>query len=610
MKFRVVFFLPLFTCAISFGQTGSGAEPVRYMGGVSINLNTPEGNLRPAIGVENRQVLRANRTHPELADGFGWTYNHAPMLAYWNERFYLEYLSTPTGEHRPPGQTLVTTSADGRAWSKPEVVFPIYKIPDGSPAFMHQRMGFYVAPDGRLLVSGFYGHGPNPFNMNGIGRVVREAYKNGTYGPVYFIRYNRHAGWNESNTALPFYSTSPDKGFVKACDELLANKLVTLQWWQEDQSPDDFYAVKGDLQALSFFHRPDGAVVALWKHSLAALSMDEGKSWTTPVKLPTVIMSGAKVWGQKTPDGRFAMVYNPVQDSMRRYPLGIITGDDGIHFNDLLYIAADVSPRRFAGNHKDFGLQYVRGIAEGNGIPPGRNLWVAYSMNKEDIWISRIPVPVHYAATAPVHDTFDALPEGAAIPDWNIYSPIWAPVRVAAFPSARNKSLELSDRDPYDYARAVRVFPEGALATIRFRVFAKQANTGRLEIEVIDRFGSRPVRLRLTESGQIECVNGGKPVALQPYRSGQWYAIEIKLDSARDAYSVAIDGKPALANARFAESVLSVERISFRTGPYRLNPSRQTDPEKITTDLPHPDDPERQAVFYIDDVVASAGRAR
>ena len=33
---------------------------------------------------------------------------------------------------------------------------------------------------------------------------------------------------------------------------------MTLQWWQEDQSPDDFYTVKGDLQALSFFHRPDG----------------------------------------------------------------------------------------------------------------------------------------------------------------------------------------------------------------------------------------------------------------------------------------------------------------------------------------------------------------
>src|SRR5438034_4457526 len=163
------------------------------MGGVSIDLNSPEGKLRPAIGVENRQVFRANRTHPELGDGFGWTYNHAPMLAWWNGKFYLEYLSNPTGEHVAPGQTLVITSLDGRAWSKPTVVFPVYKLPQGNPAMMHQRMGFYVAPSGRLLVLAFYGQSPNPFKMGGVGRVVREAYKDGTYGPIYFIRYNRHA---------------------------------------------------------------------------------------------------------------------------------------------------------------------------------------------------------------------------------------------------------------------------------------------------------------------------------------------------------------------------------------------------------------------------------
>ena len=589
-------------------QTGTGTEPVRYVGGVSIDLTTPEGRLRPAIGVENIQVLRANRSHPELADGFGWTYNHAPMLAYWNGQFYLEYLSNPTGEHRPPGQTLITTSRDGRHWTKPSVVFPVYNVEQGKPAFMHQRMGFYVAPSGRLLVLAFYGRGPNPFNMYGIGRVVREAYRDGSYGPIYFIRYNRHAGWNESNTHLPFYRTSPDKGFVEACDTLLKDKLMTLQWWQEDQSPDDFYAVKGDLQALSFFHRPDGAAVALWKHSWAALSMDEGKSWTTPVKLPTVITDGAKVWGQKTADGRFAMVYNPVNDSLRRYPLAIATGDDGIHFDHLLYVAADCSPRRFAGNHKDFGLQYVRGIAEGNGKPPGNDLWVTYSMNKEDIWISRIPLPVHSVVTAPVHDTFDALAPGGAIPDWNISSPSWAPIRVASFPDTNNKSLELSDRDPYEYARAVRVFPEGTEATIAFKLYAKQNDSGRLEIEVLDRFGNRPVRLMLTDGGALQAVNGSAAAEVSRYAPHRWYDVRIEANTKQERYSILIDGKPSIKDARFAESVLSLERISFRTGRYRPNPSRTTDPEKILNDVPHPDDPNPEAVFYIDDVAANARR--
>jgi hypothetical protein len=102
------------------------------------------------------QVVRANRQHPELAEDFGWTYNHQPMLAYWNNQFYLEYLSNPVGEHVPPGQTFLCTSKDGYNWSKPTTIFPVYKIPDGIKklgqdavtkdlyAVNHQRMGFYV----------------------------------------------------------------------------------------------------------------------------------------------------------------------------------------------------------------------------------------------------------------------------------------------------------------------------------------------------------------------------------------------------------------------------------------------------------------------------------
>jgi len=33
---------------------------------------------------------------------------------------------------------------------------------------------------------------------------VREVEAEGTLGPIYFIRYNRHAGFNETNTAYPF----------------------------------------------------------------------------------------------------------------------------------------------------------------------------------------------------------------------------------------------------------------------------------------------------------------------------------------------------------------------------------------------------------------------
>lgn len=596
----------------AIGQTGSVNEPVRYIGGVSIDLAPHDGRLRPPVGVANYQVMRANRSHPEMADGFGWTYNHAPMIAYWNDTFYLEYLSNPQDEHIAPGQTLLATSRDGRNWSAPEVVFPPYEPPKGTPMpkgyrgyMMHQRMGFYVAPDGRLLVLGFYGHAEDPFGKGGIGRVVREAYRDGGYGPIYFIRYTSHAEWNEKNTSYPLYNRSADAGFVEACQALLADKLMTLQWQDEDCTRGDFYS---EVEALSYYHRQDGNIVALWKWSLAALSTDGGGTFSKPVKLPTITMDGAKQWGQRTDDGRYALVYNPTEHSEHRYPLGIVTGDDGIIFDDLLVVHGEVPPRRFFGRWKDYGPQYTRGIVEGNGNPPGDDMWITYSVNKEDMWVSRIPAPVRYHVEGPVADTFDTLETGGNVPDWNFYVPRWAPVRVVEFPGASNKSLEFRDEDPYDYAKAVRVFREGTAARIQCRVLAKQANSGLLDIEVLDRYGNRPVRLRFDKDGQIKAIDGGNVVAAAPYMRDTWHAIEITVDAVPFGhYALAIDGRTVLREAALAEAVRSVERLSFRTGPYRDEPTRHTDNEKKAPPLPGADDPVPAAVFYVDDVRVNAG---
>ena len=88
-------------------------------------------------------------------------------------------------------------------------------------------------------------------------------------GPIYFVRYSSHTDWNEGNTSFPFYTKSKDKGFVKACNDLLNDKLKTLQWWDEDRGLDGFYTIKEAREAISYFHRRDGNIVALWKRSMA-----------------------------------------------------------------------------------------------------------------------------------------------------------------------------------------------------------------------------------------------------------------------------------------------------------------------------------------------------
>ncbi|MDI9868974.1 hypothetical protein [Flectobacillus roseus] len=602
----------LFSLASSgVAQTGSVTEPVRYIGGQTVDPSVHEGRLRYAIGTENRQTMRANRTHPEYADGYGWTYNHASNLCYWNNTFYQQYLSNPADEHVAPGQTLIVKSKDGRHWEKPEVVFPPYKAPEGVkiPAgyhgyMMHQRMGFYVAPDGRLLVIAFYGHTDDPFGKGGIGRVVREAYKDGSYGPIYFIRYESEANWNENNTSYPFYKKSTDAGFVASCDALLKDKLMTFQWYDEDHGVDGFYNGNKSGQALSFYHRKDGKVVALWKKSLVALSDDEGKTFSEPVKVPTFLMSGGKQWGQKTDDGRYAISYNPIEQTQYRFPLVVVTGEDGVLFDNMLLIQGEVPVRRFTGRWKDFGPCYMRGIEEGNGNPPGNDMWLTYTVNKEDVWVSRTPVPIQYAVKGIVSDNFDALTIEGAVPNWNIYAPKWAPIEVVKAPSRTGKALQLSDTDLYDYARAIRVFQEGTRAQTSLDIFADTTNTGRLEIDLTDQFGNRPVRVRFDENGQIIATDGSTEKVVSAYQKGQWYKVEILTEAnTHGHYTLLINGKKVLEKAQLAEAVKSVERLSLRTGAYRNFPNRQTPNETNDPPLKGADEPCSPTAFYVDNVV-------
>ena len=211
----------------------------RFTGGQPsvVNLEYHDGRVRPIVGSHNFQVMRSNRTHPKLAvkdvpyypeDGYekiGFMYNHAPMLCYWQDMFWLFYRSGPTNEHEEPCYNLITWSKDGRNWEKPQTIFPAKRFRNRNKgnkvqySIAHQRMAFYVAKDGRLLVSGFYGMPPSPNNGNGVGRAIREVYGPGKYGPIYWVRYNKHQGFNKDNSPhFAFYKEAPDKEFVKAVD--------------------------------------------------------------------------------------------------------------------------------------------------------------------------------------------------------------------------------------------------------------------------------------------------------------------------------------------------------------------------------------------------------
>lgn len=614
MNLSIKKILPLLTallvCLTVFSQKmppsvkKSLAEPIIYSEGLQPDAKYFDGGLPHAVGVHNYQAFRANRVNPtEQGSKTGWTYNHQPYLSYWNDKFYLEYLSGEFQEHTPPTRVLLMTSENGKDWSDPEVIFPIYDLPEiktdkgylpaGTKAVMHQRMGFYVAPNGKLLASAFYSycltprHSPNA--GQGIGRVVREVKEDGTYGPIYFIRYNTHNNYNETNTNFPFYKNSEDSEFIEACESLLNDKLVSLQWWEEDRAKDGFYVVDpGDVEgaayfsetittsrgagkAFNYYHRNDGVVVGIWKNQWSALSEDDGKTWTPFTKNKTLNPTGAKVWGQKLDDGRFALVHDQTAGFRNRYPMVVMASDDGRDYDRMMAVRGDIPQRRYQGIHKRIGAQYFRGIIEGNGNPPGDELWVTYSVNKEDIWLSRINVPIKAKVNENVNQNFENLKSIQDLKLWNLYVPKWAALNLIENPNNQNTVLELRDESPYDYAKVERIFPESKKVEISFDLKTVIAQRGyALEVEIQNQSTGRPIRLRIDETKLMFDRHQVKTDAVD-YTVGEWSKIKLVIDTENKTYNAFYNNKLVGENISFANDVevISVERIVFRTGPYR-----------------------------------------
>jgi hypothetical protein len=274
------------------------------------------------------------------------------------------------------------------------------------------------------------------------------------------------------------------------------------------------------------------------------------------------------------------MIYIPQGDD--RYPMAITTSDDGITFKDMRVIHGEVPPQRYEGRAKPLGPQYLRGLSEW-GSDGSRNekdcIWTIYSVSKEDIWFSRVPVPI-VAEGKHADDDFDKIATGPRIPGWNTYSPTWAPVSIAA--KGRNHYLQLEDSEPVDYARAIRTFPRNKTVTTSFLVSAAQTDRGRLEIELLGELAKRPVRIILND---------------YVTRADEWLDFKINADCTTGKYTVSVNGREVHKDAAFAEPSSIVYALSFRTGKYRNKPG-----ERARRDIPNTEEPLQKVTYRIDDV--------
>ncbi len=555
----------------------------------------PDGGLKPAVGVANIQIFRACRARPDLADQDGWTYAHHQDLAVWKGRLYAAWAMTPKDEDVPPYKVVYTTSTDGFTWSAPADLFP-------REIAWSSRFMFFRAGNGRMLTfcAGKTAEGPVT-EASKKSLLVREITADHRLGPV-FTLICPAAG------LPPSYETATDAGLVAACREAAGHGPLLEQQdygvllgdrrmkWHTD-SPKLAGWVFG--KALAFYHRKDGALVGISKQGFVVTSTDEGTRWTRPVVPPTLFAGSGKIWGQRTNDGAYILAFNPDPKRATRYPLALVQGADGREFGSLRVVHGELPQLRYPGQYKNPGPQYMRGLAEwadDGSFADRQALWLIYSVNKEDIWISRVPLYIKTDETLHPADDFTKVLPGPMAPGWNTYSPKWAPVAVVADRSGSR--LELRDGDPHDYARAVRLFPATPRVRVELRLHAAQTQAD-FAIDLCDATGRRPVRLALNAKRQILAMDGTTPREVGLYRAGNAMTLIITTDLAENSFQVQVDGSAGRGLALAEKGCASVERLSLCTGPWRgVDAGPTSDP---STDVPVP----QPARFLIERVAIS-----
>ncbi len=366
-----------------------------------LNFDISTGGLPVVPGLETYTVIRSDREHPELAEGLGYTYQHHPDIAVWHGRIYVGWNSCEKDEDTWPSRELISWSLNGKEWSKPAEMFP-------QGVSTPLRMYFFLAPNGRMLIiAGMRTSHEKLSEKKKNALIVRELFSDNKLGEVFTLK----APPEPYKGQPPLFEKSRDRGFIKACRQLLADNIYLQQqdygnmvepakrmkwnnpkaWAGDDQLKKD---AENFGKAMCFFKRKDGALVGLSKNRWVTVSSDNGKSWTQPVRPSTLISGMGKLWGQKTPDGKYILVYNP--HLRNRWPLALLTSEDGITFSHPQAVHGDLPQRRYEGAAKDQGASYHRGLSKWNndGSIKDDAIRMVYSLNKEDIIVIRIPCPV------------------------------------------------------------------------------------------------------------------------------------------------------------------------------------------------------------------------
>ncbi len=356
----------------------------------------------PILEVETYSLLRPE----EMNDGIG-TYSHHSHITFWNSMLVATWSNAPRDEDSPGQKVLMRLSADkGKSWTPFEEAFPAlpFTVLKNHDTINSKRSdgvclnaNGYARIDDRLFLIAECLYLPG---QKGLGRLARELRKNGSLGPIFWL-YEDPVIINLDGEA--FYTLIKDEIYRSLAGKIndYLKKPETFPSWDFLNYETRPIAEDGHIMCEPTYgwQLSDKTWMRIYRdlsrsgYNYSSFSKDDGESWSEPVRsnfpdAPSRSNAGT------LPDGTVYIISNIRNNGHAdgplypRDPLALSLSVDGLNFNKVFIIRSGAQPALFEGRYKDTGFEYPSSVVV------GKELYVMYSVNKEEIQVSKISTKV------------------------------------------------------------------------------------------------------------------------------------------------------------------------------------------------------------------------
>ncbi len=392
-KFHCLFFLPAVVLVIFSGSMVLSSDSTKP--GTKIHVVRPAPiQAKPGLFDQSTTntlgltTLKGEHAILYTATKDGYKFCHHSNLVVFKDRLYAMWSNGKVHEDFNGQRILSCSTTDGMNWSEPVVIVSDPDGPEGPRA---------------AVAAGFHVNGDNltAYYTSIIGKKQIDP-----RSIMYAITTQDGKNWSKPlKIATGFFIDGPrpmrdgrlllNGQTADRQPQLLFsdNKNGLSGWKQGIIPPNDIFT----FPEPTWFQQPGGVLTMLFRtrgghfRLYASVSHDRDMTWSAPqeTNFPDAT---ARSFAGNLPNGTVFLINNPNTSPStypkvgKRNPLTISLSKDGKIFDRAYVVRGEASQMRFKGKSKIAGWQYPSATVWRN------SLYIAYSINKEDVGITRVPL--------------------------------------------------------------------------------------------------------------------------------------------------------------------------------------------------------------------------